>query len=95
MAMLKSARPGPEIMDELVNFPRAVRTAEVAFILREPPPGGKIRASFRSKGRVDVNKVARVFGGGGHMAASGCTIEGTLAQARAKVLKAVGKALRG
>ena len=95
MAVLRAERPGPEIMDELVNFPRAVRTAEVAFILREPPPGGKIRASFRSKGRIDVNKVARVFGGGGHMAASGCTIEGTLAQARAKVLKVVGKALRG
>ena len=95
LAVLRAGRPGPEIMDELVNFPRAVRTAEVAFILRQPSPKGKIRASFRSKGRIDVNKVARTFGGGGHMAASGCSIDGTLAQARAKVLKVVGKALRG
>ncbi|MBI3333856.1 MAG: bifunctional oligoribonuclease/PAP phosphatase NrnA, partial [Candidatus Omnitrophica bacterium] len=37
---------------------------------------------------------ARSFGGGGHMAASGCTVEGTLAQARAKVLRTVRQALR-
>lgn len=95
LAVLRAGRPGPEIMDELVNFPRAVRTAEVAFILRQTSPGGKIRASFRSKGRIDVNKIARLFGGGGHRAASGCSIDGTLAQARVKVLKAVGKALKG
>lgn len=92
-SVLRAGRPGPEIVDELVNYPRAVRTAEVAFVLREHP-GRKIRISFRSKGRVDVNEIAHSFGGGGHMAASGCTIEGTLAQARARVLRAVARALR-
>ena len=94
-SVLRAGRPGPEIVDELVNYPRAVRTAEVAFVLREQPPAGKIRVSLRSKGRVDVNAIARSFGGGGHMAASGCTVEGTLAQARAKVLRAVGRVLKG
>ena len=92
-AQFKSFRPGPEIADELVNYPRSVRTAEVAFVLKQETNDGKIRISFRSKGRVDVNRIARQFGGGGHMAASGCTIEGTLPQARKKVLHAVRKAV--
>lgn len=92
--LLKGCRPGPEIVDELVNYPRSVRTAEVSFVLRDQSSDGKIRVSFRSKGRVDVNKIARSFGGGGHLAASGCTIEGTLAQVRQKVLKAARQAIR-
>lgn len=95
-ALLKRARPGPEMVDELVNFPRAVKTAEVAFVLREDQPGRLVRVSFRSKGNVDVNALARRFGGGGHRAASGCTFESTpLAEARRQVLRAARQALRG
>lgn len=92
--LLRRHRPGPEIQDELVNYPRAVRTAEVAFVLREHSPSRSVRVSFRSKGTVDVNRVARRFGGGGHMAASGCTVQGTLAQARARVLRTVREELK-
>ena len=91
--LLRRFRPGPEIMDELVNYPRAVRTAEVAFTLRQETTDGKIRVSFRSKGRIDVNRIAQQFKGGGHRAASGCTLEGTLLNARRQVLKVVRKAL--
>lgn len=92
--LLRAARPGPEMIDELVNYPRSVRTAEVAFTLREQVPGKEIRVSFRSKGRVDVNRIARTFGGGGHRAASGCTIAGPLVRARAAVLRAARLALK-
>lgn len=91
--LLRTFRPGPEIVDELVNYPRAVRTAEVAFVLREGSVRGEIRVSFRSKGRVDVNRIAQGFGGGGHMAASGCTLKGTMPQARREVLDVVRKAV--
>lgn len=93
-SLLKSARAGEEIIDELVNYPRSVRTAEVAFVLRESQEPGKIRVSFRSKGNVNVDRIARHFGGGGHMAASGCTVDGTLAQVRNKVLTVVRQALK-
>lgn len=92
--LLQRCRPGPEIVDELVNYPRSVQTAEISFVLREQSCDGKIRVSFRSKGRVDVNRIARSFGGGGHRAASGCTIEGTLPQVREKVLRAARDAVR-
>lgn len=87
--LFRKFRPGPEIIDELVNYPRAVRTAEVAFVLRQERSNGEIRISFRSKGRVDVNRIARSFGGGGHRAASGCTLHGSLLKARKQVLDVV------
>ena len=92
-AQFQSFRPGPEIVDELVNYPRSIQTAEVAFVLKQKSNDGKIRISFRSKGKVDVNLLARQFGGGGHRAASGCTVEGTFPQVRGKVLDAVRKAI--
>lgn len=93
-AQLKKSKATPDVVDELVNYPRSIKTAEVAFTLREAPEKGKIRVSFRSKGRVDVNVIAQHFSGGGHKAASGCTVNGTLSQARAQVLKVVRHALK-
>jgi phosphoesterase RecJ-like protein len=41
------------------------------------------RVSMRSKGEVDINAVARQFGGGGHKNASGCSAKGTFAELKA------------
>ena len=43
------------------------------------------RVSLRSKGDIDVGKVARSFGGGGHKNAAGCTLSGPLADLREQV----------
>ncbi len=91
--LLRAAKASPEIVDELVNYPRSIGSAQVAMLFREAGGPGKVRVSFRSKGQVNVDGIARQFGGGGHWAASGCTVEGTLAQARAKVLRVVRTAL--
>ena len=39
---------------------------------------GVYRTSLRSKGDVNVAKVAEQFGGGGHRNAAGCTLKGNL-----------------
>ena len=52
-----------------------------------------IDMSLRSRGRGDVRSVATVFGGGGHVNAAGCTVEGELAQVEATVTSAVAAAL--
>jgi phosphoesterase RecJ-like protein len=36
------------------------------------------RVSMRSKGDVNINAVAKEFGGGGHKNASGCSASGSL-----------------
>ena len=49
---------------------------------------GAVRVSLRSRGDVDVQGVAKAFGGGGHRNAAGCTIAGTVAEARPRLLAA-------
>lgn len=79
--------------EDLVNYPRSVAGVRVAILLREEGPG-LIKASLRGKGDVAVNRIAHQFGGGGHEAAAGCTIAGTLPAATAAVLLAAREALR-
>ncbi|MCS7083979.1 MAG: bifunctional oligoribonuclease/PAP phosphatase NrnA [Aquificaceae bacterium] len=57
-----------------VSFPRSLEGVEVAFALIERPEEGLWKVSLRSKGKVDVAKIAQKLGGGGHIYASGCKI---------------------
>ncbi|MCS6875702.1 MAG: bifunctional oligoribonuclease/PAP phosphatase NrnA [Aquificaceae bacterium] len=58
----------------LVNYPRSIDGVEVAYAIIEKPEEGIWKVSLRSKGRVDVERIARSLGGGGHKYASGCKI---------------------
>jgi phosphoesterase RecJ-like protein len=49
---------------------------------------GEVGVSFRSRGSLDVARLARQFGGGGHRNAAGCTLLEPLPAARARVLEA-------
>ena len=64
------------MLDRFVNYPRSIAGVEVAILMREDG-NGEYKISFRSKGAVDVNEIARKFGGGGHHNAAGCRIEGS------------------
>ncbi len=63
----------------LVNFPLSAKEVQVVVFFKENGPDDW-RVSLRSKGDVDINAVAREFGGGGHKNASGCGVRGTLEQ---------------
>ena len=84
---------GKDSMEGFINYPRSVMGAEVAVSFREEE-GGIFRVSFRSKGRVDVSEVAALFGGGGHRNAAGCSVPGSLAEVKRKVIEALGAALK-
>ena len=58
---------------------------KLADMLREQD--GCVRGSFRSKDDTDVAALAREFGGGGHVAAAGFTIEASLPQASERVVR--------
>jgi phosphoesterase RecJ-like protein len=45
-----------------------------------------VKVSFRSGGVADVNAFAALFGGGGHRKAAGCTLAGSLADVKRRVL---------
>lgn len=85
--MLKKTKASLEGTENIVNFARAIEGAEIAILFRETGTENRIKVSFRSKGRVDVNKLAAFFDGGGHATASGCTIFGKIEDVEKKVLK--------
>ncbi len=87
-AMLEAAGARPEDTENLVNIPRAIQGVRIAVFLKALREGA-VRVSLRSRGEIDVQGVARAFCGGGHRNAAGCTIPGTLADARRELLEAV------
>ena len=75
-----------EDCEGLVNYALSIQDVEVALFFRELPDG-RFRVSLRSKGELNVAKVAEHFGGGGHQCASGCSLDGPLPQAAARILE--------
>ena len=54
---------------------------------------GRIRCSLRSRGPLDVSKIASKFGGGGHTMAAGTFLPGPLENAKQLILEEVSKSL--
>jgi len=75
-----------EDCEGLVNYVLSIGEVEVAALFRELPER-RVRLSLRSKGKLDVARVAERFGGGGHECASGCSLDGPLAHAVRQVLE--------
>ncbi len=84
---MESCCADAEDCEGVVNYLIGIEGVEAAVFMREIPGENQFRLSVRGKGRVDVAAVASCFGGGGHRSASGCTIDGPLAEATARVLK--------
>ena len=83
----------PQDTEDAVGYTRSIAGVEVGMIFLEQPAGG-VKVSFRSRGKVDVAKVAEGFGGGGHKLASGATLHTSIEEAQKRVLDAVRAALR-
>ena len=74
-------------IEELSALPALVEGTDCGVTLRELRPG-TVKVSVRTGPRVDACALCRILGGGGHHAASGATVEGTLDEARKAVLTA-------
>jgi phosphoesterase RecJ-like protein len=89
------ARTGADPADAegLIDHIRAIEPVVVACVFEQIEPE-LTRVSLRSKDeRVDVNEVARQFGGGGHKAAAGARIAGRPLTVQRRVVAALKKAL--
>ena len=87
-----------EIMDKLnivgsidtsdaLPFGMEIDTVEVVLLLKEIDNG--VKASLRSKDKVDVRKIAENFGGGGHTKASGLSFNKHISEAEDIIIKAI------
>ncbi|MBU4305799.1 MAG: bifunctional oligoribonuclease/PAP phosphatase NrnA [Candidatus Omnitrophica bacterium] len=90
-AMLKRNKLSHQSTDDFIDFVRMVEGAEVVAFLREVSHGNTVKVSLRSKTDIDVNKLAKHFGGGGHYAASGCVIEKNMEEAEKLLLRQIKK----
>jgi phosphoesterase RecJ-like protein len=88
------ARAGASVEDTegIVDYTRRVDGGRVGILFREEEGGVKI--SFRAAEDVDVSGLALARGGGGHAAAAGCFVEGSLAEVQEAVLAEVEEWLR-
>jgi phosphoesterase RecJ-like protein len=75
-----------EDCEGVVNYLISIAGVEAAVFLREVPDTSQFRLSIRSKGKLDVARIAEHFGGGGHRSASGCTIDAPLDVATDRIL---------
>jgi phosphoesterase RecJ-like protein len=87
-------RAGATVEDTegIVDYTRRVNGSRVGILFREEEGGVKI--SFRAAEEIDVSGLARARGGGGHAAAAGCFVEGSLEEVRESVLAEVEEWLR-
>lgn len=81
-----------EDLEGIVNYALNVDGVEVGILFKETDDGA-VKASLRSAGKADVAAIAQAFGGGGHIRASGCRLEGPLPDAIERLVEAVRKAL--
>lgn len=75
-------------LEGIVEQLRLTKGVEVAVLISETEEGTS-KFSFRSKRFVDVNKVTAVFGGGGHVRAAGCTVQGNWKEPLKTFLEAI------
>jgi phosphoesterase RecJ-like protein len=72
---------------DLTNVVSAINETDVSLIFVEQN-NSHVKVSWRSQPGFDVSQIALRFGGGGHKAASGADVEGTLEEVQEKVLTA-------
>ncbi|HSU16684.1 bifunctional oligoribonuclease/PAP phosphatase NrnA [Longimicrobium sp.] len=83
-----------EDFDGLIEHARSIAGTEVALLFRETEEG-KTKISFRSNGHADVNRMARKFGGGGHVKAAGALVDGPADKVAPPVIASVHETLHG
>lgn len=75
---LKKYNVSDEVIEGMPNFLTSLQKLNAILVLKETPEG-KYKGSFRTtRSKIDVSKLAKLFGGGGHTKAAGFTIEGSL-----------------
>lgn len=81
-----------DMTEGFIDFPLSIEGVEVAVSIMEAGDK-KFKLSFRSKGKIDVNEIASRFGGGGHILASGCMLNGYYEDVVDKIVFTVGNYL--
>lgn len=77
-------------VDDISGFARGMEGVEIGVMLRELREGG-VKISLRTGENHNASDICALLGGGGHKAAAGATVYGTVQEAKEKILKAIEK----
>jgi len=91
-AAQERAGVGLEVTEEFIEYPRTLAGVRVAVAFKEVAPA-EVKVSLRSRGTLDVRRVAASLGGGGHRNAAGCTLRMDLGRAKAVLQEALARLL--
>ena len=75
-------------LEGLASIPRQIEGVEIGITMRAKAEG-EFKVSIRTNGGVNAAHICEKLGGGGHSAAAGCTVTGTLAEAKQVLKEAV------
>lgn len=91
--MFEETETSPDDTENFANFPRMMGNIKVSVLLRQLDDE-TWKISLRSKGDINVAKVAVLFSGGGHKNAAGCKIEGTINEVKDTLVDVLYKILK-
>ena len=80
----------PSELEGVVDYTLYVKGVEIGLLFTEKE-NRKTKVNIRSQNAFDVSRIARIFGGGGHRNAAGCTLEMSLNQAKTVIIDQIEK----
>lgn len=90
--MMNRAGAGPGDSEGLIDFPRSIAGVDAVALFRQVDDE-LTKVSLRSRGKIDVERVAHTFGGGGHHNAAGFKSRTPYASLFQETVQALGAAL--
>jgi phosphoesterase RecJ-like protein len=86
--MLESAGAQPEETEGIINYLLQIESVRLAAFFKQEAVD-RYKLSLRSKGELDVSRIAEQYQGGGHKNAAGFSVHTDLAEAKSQVLRAL------
>ena len=87
LEMQKALNISDDELEGLASIPRQIEGVLIGIVMREKE-GGVFKVSVRTNGNVNAAEFCQKFGGGGHSAAAGCSVNGGLDEVRSKLISA-------
>ena len=88
LSLMDEAGATEEDMEDIAAFLGQIEGVETSVTIRELAEGG-CKLSVRTSAGLNATRVCALLGGGGHAAAAGCTVPGSLEEAERAILDAI------
>ena len=94
LSLMEEAGATEEDMEDIASFLGQIQGVETSVTIRELEDGS-CKLSVRTATGLNASAVCALLGGGGHAAAAGCTVAGTLEEAEAAIMQAIRQVQHG